>query len=331
MSKVLGLGNALVDLIFRIADDGILEQFALPKGSMTLVDSAKAKYILNTAKNFECEIAAGGSASNTIDGLASLGIDCGYIGKIGKDTYGELFNKELISRHITPWLFYGEQPTGTAITLLSKDAERTFATYLGAAIELKANDLQPEYFKGYSFFHIEGYLVQNHPLILKAVELARQMDLIISIDMASYNVVEVNRDFLSEIIRNYVDIVFANEDEARSFTNEKPNKAVGILSGYCDIAVVKTGKKGSLIQKGNELIKVESIKADLKDTTGAGDLYAAGFLYGLAKGYDLELSGKIGSILGGKVIEIYGARLSEENWSSIKDEINCLLADKNYK
>ena len=331
MSKILGLGNALVDLIFQIEDDAILDQFTLPKGSMTLVDTERARLILNAAQNFECEIAAGGSASNTIDGLASLGIDCGYIGKIGRDTYGELFNKELISRHITPMLFYGKQPTGTAITLLSKDAERTFATYLGAAIELEADDLQPEYFEGYSFFHIEGYLVQNHPLIIKAVKLARRMGLIISIDMASYNIVEANREFLSEIIRKYVDIVFANEEEVRSFTDEKPETAVGILSGYCDIAIVKTGKEGSLIQKGNEMIKVESIKADLKDTTGAGDLYAAGFLYGLVKGYDLELSGRIGSILGGRVIEIYGARLNDENWSSIKDEIDCLLTEKGNK
>ena len=324
MSKVLGLGNALVDLIFKIEDDNILDQFALPKGSMTLVDAAKARLILSITHDHNCEIAAGGSASNTIDGLASLGIDCGYIGKIGRDTYGDLFKKEMISRHISTKLFFGKNRTGTAITLISKDAERTFATYLGAAIELEAEDLDQAYFKGYSFFHIEGYLVNNHALILRAVELARQSGLIISIDMASYNVVAANKDFLTGIIQDYVDIVFANEEEAIALTGEKPVKAVEIISNYCDIAIVKIGKEGSLIQKGNKLIRIESIKADVKDTTGAGDLYAAGFLFGLSKGYSLHLSGTIGSLLGGKVIEVYGARLSDDAWVLIKDEIKSL-------
>ena len=329
MSKVLGLGNALVDLIVKIKDDRILDHFALPKGSMTLVDNQQAKLILNEVKDFNYEIAAGGSACNTITGLANLGIDCGYIGKIGKDTYGELFKKELTSKHISPRLFYGNNPTGTAITLLSRNKERTFATYLGAAVELEKTDLDPEYFKGYTFFHIEGYLVYNHELILKAVELAREIGLIISIDMASYNVVESNKDFLSGIIHDYVDIVFANEEEARSLTNQNPERAVEIISSLCDIAVVKTGKEGSIIQRGKELIKIESIKTEVKDTTGAGDLYAAGFLYGLSNGYNLRHAGKIGSLLGGKIVQVYGARLSENIWSSVKEEIKAYNSGSN--
>lgn len=327
MSKILGLGNALIDLIFQIDNDNILNEFSLPKGSMTLVDSEKAKRILDATKHFKYDIAAGGSASNTIDGLANLGIHCGYIGKIGDDQHGKLFHKELLSKHINPRLFLGRNPTGTAITLLSKDAERTFATYLGAAIELDADDLKPEYFAGYSIFHIEGYLVQNHELILKAVELAKQMGLMISIDMASFNIVEANRDFLSEIIKKYVDIVFANEEEARSFTHEEPKKAVNDLSKYCKIAIVKIGKDGSLIQEGKKRVKVTSTNVTVRDTTGAGDLYAAGYLYGYLKGFDLELCGKIGSLLGGEVIQVYGARIKENNWREIRGKINHLTIE----
>ena len=325
MLKVLGLGNALVDLIFQIEDDQILKEFSLPKGSMTLVDSDKAKKILQATENHKYQIAAGGSASNTIDGLAKLGVQSGYIGKIGKDKYGRLFEKELVSRHIRPNLLYGNNPTGTAITLLSSDAERTFATYLGAAVEMEADELYEKQFKGYSFFHIEGYLVQNHDLILKAVNLAKKADMTISIDMASFTTVDANKDFLLDIVKNYVNIVFANEEEARSFTGEDPEIAAGIISGYCDTAVVKIGKDGSIIHKGSRSIIVPGIKADLKDTTGAGDLYAAGFLYGLSNGYDLEICGKIGSILGGKVIEVYGARLRDESWIDIRGEITRLL------
>jgi sugar/nucleoside kinase (ribokinase family) len=324
MSKVLGLGNALVDIIFQIDNDEILNEFALPKGSMTLVDSAKAKKILRATEGLPYEIAAGGSASNTIDALAKLEIQSGYIGKIGKDNYGDFFKKELISKHVSPILLYGLNPTGTAITLLSKDAERTFATYLGAAIEMIAGELNEVQFKGYSYFHIEGYLVQNHDLILKAVSLAKKAGLTVSIDMASYTTVEANVDFLKEIVKNYVDIVFANEEEARSFTGEEPAAAAKIISGYCDIAVVKMGEEGSIIQDGINTGIIPAIKAELKDTTGAGDLYAAGFLYGLVRGYDLELCGKIGSILGGKVIEVYGARLDDRSWAEIRDEISDL-------
>jgi sugar/nucleoside kinase (ribokinase family) len=326
--KVLGLGNALVDIIFQIEDDRVLDEFSLPKGSMTLVDSLKAKLVLNATKNSKCEVAAGGSASNTIDALANLGVNCGYIGKIGKDSYGELFKNELISRRIHPTLFYGKNPTGTAITLLSPDAERTFATYLGAAIELEAIDFDLDHFKGYSYFHIEGYLVQNHDLIMKAVNLAKESGLTISIDMASFNTVEANREFLFEIIRQYVDIIFANEDEARAFTNEDPENAAEIMSNMCDIVIVKTGEKGAWIRKGDKQLKIPAIKADVKDTTGAGDLFAAGFLYGLCKGYDLELSGKIGSLLGGKIIEVYGARLDQESWNHINKEIAQIIKEQ---
>jgi len=324
MSKVLGLGNALVDLIFQIDDDQILNEFSLPKGSMTLVDSIKAKQILKATENFRCEIAAGGSASNTIDGLAKLGIQSGYIGKIGKDKYGDLFENELLSKHISPDLLYGHNQTGTAITLLSKDAERTFATYLGAAVEMEADELNEEQFEGYSFFHIEGYLVQNHDLILKAVYLAKKFGLTISIDMASFTTVDANKDFLLDIVKEYVKIVFTNEEEARSFTGEEPEDAAKIISEYCDIAVVKIGKEGSIIQDGPNSLKIPGIKAELKDTTGAGDLYASGFLYGLTRGYDLELCGNIGSLLGGKVIEVYGARLKDQSWVEIKEEIKRL-------
>ena len=326
MKKILGLGNALIDLIFKIENDEWLTRFGLPKGSMTLVDEEKARIILNLTQKLDKEIAAGGSASNTINGLARLGVKCGYIGKIGKDEYGEHFSREMSSNHIDPILLFGENQTGTAIALLSPDAERTFATYLGAAIELNADDLTDELFKGYNYFHIEGYLVQNHELIQKAVQLAKKNGLIVSIDMASFNVVEANIDFLTDIIENYIDIVFANEEEAKAFTGKNPKEALNLIATKCEIAVVKIGKDGSLIKRKNEIIHVEGIKAIPRDTTGAGDLYASGFLYGLTKGYDLELSGKIGSLLGGKVIEVYGARLSEEKWMDIMESIKELTS-----
>ena len=159
------------------------------------------------------------------------------------------------------------------------------------------------------------------------MNLSKKAGNIISLDLASFNVVDENLAFLKDIISKYVDIVFANEEEARSFTHEEPKKAVNDLSKYCKIAIVKIGKEGSLIQEGKKLVKVTSTNVTVRDTTGAGDLYAAGYLYGYLKGFDLELCGKIGSLLGGEVIQVYGARLKENSWREIRGKINHLTIE----
>jgi len=154
--------------------------------------------------------------------------------------------------------------------------------------------------------------------VRKAAEMARKAGLTIALDLASFNVVEDHLDFLREIVREYVDIIFANEDEAKAFTGMEPADAIHLLSQMCDIAIVKIGKKGSLIKSSAEFFKVGVIEANAIDTTGAGDLYAAGFLYGYSKNMSLDKCGEIASIIAGKVITVYGARMDENAWSEIK-------------
>jgi len=314
MASIIGLGNALVDIIVFIENDSLLETLELPKGSMTLVDIQKSTDIRKAFEHLDFSIASGGSAANTIHGIAKLGIDTSYIGKIGEDDYGTIFRKDLLESNINPILLPSNTHTGRAVALISPDRERTFATHLGAAIELSAEDLNTKQFQGHDIFHIEGYAVQNHKLLEKAVNLAKNEGLMIAIDMASYNVVEDNLEFLKHIVKEYVDIVFANEEEARSFTGFTPEKALDSLASVCKIAVVKTGKSGSLVKSGNATHLIEALDANVVDTNGAGDIYAAGFLYGLAKGFPLDKCGKAGAILAGKIIEIIGARLDEKSW-----------------
>ncbi|MDD4703140.1 MAG: adenosine kinase, partial [Bacteroidales bacterium] len=210
--------------------------------------------------------------------------------------------------------------TGCAVALVSKDGERTFATYLGAAIELSAQLISKELFQGYDYFHIEGYLIVNHALIRKAIELAKQEGLKVSIDFASYNVVEENLEFLNDICRN-VDIIFANEQEAQAFTNKNAEESLEIISKICEIAVVKIGKKGSLIKSGDKKVVIGKRERTCVDTTGAGDMYAAGFLAGLCMGKGLEDCGQMGSILASEVIEVYGAKMDSTAWERIRKEI----------
>lgn len=321
MEKILGIGNALVDIMTKIEDDAFLSKFELPKGSMQLVDQDFVKTITAASKQFEKHQASGGSAANTIHGLARLGIETGFIGKVGEDELGNFFYDDLKKSKIKPHLLKSNVASGRAIALVSKDSERTFATSLGAAIELDAADLLEDMFAGYKYLHIEGYLVQNHQLITKAAELAKAHGLKISLDLASFNVVEDNLEFLQSFTKNYIDIIFANEEEAKAFTGKAPEEALKDLAKQCEIAVVKIGDQGSLIMQNDKIIKVEPIKAAPVDTTGAGDAYAAGFLYGLVRNYDLARCGHIGSVLSGKVIETIGAKMTDEMWTDIAESI----------
>lgn len=212
------------------------------------------------------------------------------------------------------------------VFITAPNAERTFAVYLGAALELVPEDLKPEYFEGYDFFHIEGYLVQNQALMRRAVELAKAAGCKISIDMASYNVVESNYAFLHDIVENYVDIVFANETEAMAFTGKQPREALDEIASQCEIAVVKVGKDGSMVKSGDEFHFIEAWPAKPVDATGAGDTYAAGFIYAYSLGMPLRVCGEVGSIIAAKVVEVIGTKIDIPRWKAAKQEIRELIA-----
>jgi len=324
MANIIGLGNALVDIIVFIDKDELLEQLELPKGSMQLVDIARSGRIRKACEHLPQSFASGGSAANTIHAVARLGADASFIGKIGKDDYGILFREDLEKHNIRPILFYSETHSGRAVALISPDKERTFATHLGAAVELSSDDIKKEHFSGHSIFHIEGYTVQDHALLEKTLMIARDQGMTISIDMASYNVVEENIEFLQYIVKEYVDIVFANEEEAKSFTGKNPEEALEEIAEMCRIAVVKVGKDGSMVKSGENVHRIPAIPAEVVDTNGAGDIYAAGFLYGYSQNWPLHKCAAAGGILAGKLIEITGARLSEEGWEKALEMINKL-------
>ncbi len=325
MKKILGMGNALTDILLQIDNDEVLFSLNLLKGGMQLINTERSHEINDAVSNYSKKMATGGSASNTINGITRLGMKGGFVGKVGKDDIGLFFTNDSINNGVKPHLLLSETPSGHCTVLVSPDSERTLCTYLGAACELEASDLKPEMFQGYDIFHIEGYLVQNHDLIRTAVRMAKQEGLKVSVDLASYNVVEENLDFLLEIIEQYVDIVFANEEEARAFTGNEPEEALNLISRHCEIAVVKVGKDGSFIKSGDETIQIQPRIANCIDTTGAGDLYASGFLFGLANNFSLEVCGKIGSLISGNVVEVLGAKMSDEVWETILSEIKELV------
>ncbi|MDR0955217.1 MAG: adenosine kinase [Rikenellaceae bacterium] len=323
--KIIGLGNALADILTQIASDEPLRALGFGRGSMNLVGRDTHERIDTLTHGLEHRVVSGGSAANTMRGLARLGVTCSYIGKIGPDTVGDFMKNEMRSLGVRPQLIETPTPTGRCRVLISPDGERTMATFLGAAVELTPEEITPEMFAGYDILHIEGYLVQNHALIRGAVEKAKAAGLRVSLDMASYNVVEENLLFLKELVVESVDLLFANEDEARAFTGKEPHEAVREIGALCEIAVVKIGAAGSLIHANGQVIAVAASPAQVVDTTGAGDLYATGFLYGLSHGLPLSLCGQIGSLVAAKAIETVGPSITEDHM----EEIRQWLADLN--
>lgn len=326
MKSILGIGNALTDILAVLPDDSFLAKFGLPKGSMQHVDEQTGDKIWETLKQMGVQYVPGGSAANTIAGASIFGMKSGFIGKVGDDELGSIFKAGQQEIGIEPVLLKGTSSSGRAMVFVTApNAERTFAVYLGAALELVPEDLKADFFKGYDYFHIEGYLVQNHSLVRRAVELAKEAGSIISIDLASYNVVEENLDFLRDIVENYVDIVFANETEAKSFTGKEPREALDEIATMCSIAVVKLGPDGSMVKSGDVYHKIEPCPAKSIDATGAGDLYAAGFLYSHSLGMSVDVCGNVGSVISSKVVEVIGSKMDTQRWEDANGQIRRLL------
>ena len=297
---------------------------------MSLVDSELQSQISKEVAGLPHSLSLGGSADNTIRAMARLGSEVGFIGKVGHDNTGDRFEQALHNLGIEGKIFRGDNPSGKCISLVSPDGERTMLTYLGAAAEMHAEDISPAIFEGYDCLYIEGYLVQEHSLIETAIRTAKECGLQVAIDLASFNVVEENLEFLRGIVAKYIDIVFANEDEARVFSGEEePINALQYISEICDLVIVKIGTKGALIKHKGEVIHIGIMAAAKRvDTTGAGDFYAAGFMYGLCEGLSLRQCGTIGAITAGKVIEVVGPTLGEEAWSDIEVLVNRVKTEK---
>ena len=330
MKRVIGIGNALTDVLVNLRNEDVLHNHNIARGSMSLVDTALQSEISKEVAGLPHSLSLGGSADNTIRAMARLGSEVGFIGKVGHDNTGDRFEQALRNLGIEGKIFRGESPSGKCISLVSPDGERTMLTYLGAAAEMHAEDITPTIFEGYDCLYIEGYLVQEHSLIETAIRTAKEQGLQVAIDLASFNVVEENLEFLRGIVAKYIDIVFANEDEARVFSGEEePINALQYISEMCDLVVVKIGTKGALIKHKGEVIHIGIMAAAKRvDTTGAGDFYAAGFMYGLCEGLSLRQCGTIGAITAGKVIEVVGPTLGEEAWNDIEVLVNRVKTEK---
>lgn len=309
---VLGVGNAIVDILAR-ADDAFLQSQGMAKGGMALVDEQQAEALYGQMTN-RLE-ASGGSAANSIAGIASFGGTAAFIGRVRNDDLGATFGRDLQSLGIAFETSAATSGPSTArcMILVTPDAQRTMNTCLGASAELGEDDISETLVAASQITYLEGYLFDPPPAkaaFRKAAKLAREAGRKVALTLSDSFCVERHRDAFLELIREHVDIVFANEAEIASlYPGSDLGQAASTLAGQVDIAAITRSEKGSLLVHGQERIDVPAVPVQqVVDTTGAGDLYAAGLLFGLTHGKPLGECGRLGSVAAAEIISHFGAR-----------------------
>lgn len=317
---VLGIGNAIVDVLAH-ADDAFLQAHDLAKGSMTLIDEARAESIYaDMAAAVEC---SGGSAANSMVGIASLGGSAAYIGKVHDDQLGGIFAHDIRAsgvRYETAAADSGP-PSGRCLVLVTPDAQRTMGTFLGASSTLDEEDIDADLVAASKVVYLEGYLwdpPEAKRAFLRAARLARQSRRKVALSLSDPFCVDRHRESFVELVRDHVDLLFANEQEILSlYRADSFEEAVRQLGTHCDAAALTRGAAGSVILSGSERVEVAAAPIDkLVDTTGAGDLYAAGFLHGWTRGQSPAECGRLGSLAAAEIISHVGARpeISLREW-----------------
>ena len=315
---IVGVGSALIDILAH-EDEEFLSKTGAVKGGMTYVKKEFIDHTLSLSSQAPV-LVPGGSACNTVVGVGKLGGVARFIGKCGAGAMGEFFENDLRRQNVEPALLRSDAPTGRVLSIITPDAQRSMFTFLGASAETNPQDINPESFANAAIVHIEGYLLFNLELILTVLKTAKSAGARVSLDLASFNVVKESREQLQHIVESYVDILIANEDEALAYTGHRDEAlAIKALAANVEIAILKVGKRGSFIARGDRVVPIQpKTGAPVIDTTGAGDLWAAGFLYGLVNGYPLEQCGRLGSACGYEVCRVVGANIPDKGWERIR-------------
>ena len=320
---VLGIGNAIIDVLAD-ADEKFLSQHELNKGSMTLVDAETSNKIYSSMNN-KVQM-SGGSAANTIFGLAQLGCKGAFIGKRSNDELGNIFYSDLTQSGIifntSP--LQTEEPSARCLIMVTSDAERTMATFLGSSSKLKTEDINEKDIEASKIIYLEGYLFdppEAQEAFILAAEFAKKHDTKVSFTLSDAFCVERHKDKMRSFVQNNVDILFCNEGELKALYNSTSiGDALESLKDEVDIGVVTKGEEGAIIVEKDSVHEIEAFQTKVIDTTGAGDFFAAGFLAGISKSYNLVKAGMLGAACSSEIISHYGGRPENELREYVKNK-----------
>jgi len=309
---VFGMCNALFDLQAEV-DDSVLAELGLDKGAMMLLDEAQQQSIVPRIYTHIVNTEAGGSGANTMFGVALLGGTACYTSRVGTDEHAQMYRIGLAERGVKPNLGAGEGATGISLIFVTPDAQRTMCTYLGRSRELEAADVSLEDLRASKYLYVTGYLwdTENQKeAVLHAMREANRAGVKVALSLSDPFCVHRHKDDFLQLIREHVDLLFGNAEEAQALTDTTtPREAVAALAQYSDIAVVTMDRDGSVIQRGSEVVETPVYPVTAVDTTGAGDMFAAGILYGLTQGLPLDVTGRIASFTAARVVAKLGPRL----------------------
>ena len=323
--KVIGIGNALLDVLLRLDSDSVLANMGVKKGAMDLIDESRMVDIQKVQSGLQRSEVPGGSVCNTMRAMARLGAEVGYIGKIGNDDIGKIYEEETRRAGVKPFFVHAKGISGCSTVFISPDGERTMATFLGPAATLSDGEIPDDILKQYDCLYMEGYLISDEQLFLPMLRRAKKLGLKVALDLSNFNIVNGFKDLLKEVVPEYVDILFSNESEAEAYTGLSEREAINVISKDVEVSIVTIGKDGVLLSDNNRVIHNPALDSNVVDTTGAGDNFAAGFLFGYSQDASLEQSAQIGTILSSNVIETVGAQIEEERWEQIKLKVDCIL------
>ena len=319
MCDVVGIGNALLDIVIEV-DNTTLRELHLTKGKMHLIDKEMSGRIRSRLEKKPITMVPGGCAANTIAGLASIGGSSALFGRVGADPFGETYERETRAAGVTTILARETLAmTGHAIALITPDGERTFATHLGAANHFSKADVSEQRIADAEILHLEGYQLGDERLretMLHAATLAHKHKTRVSIDVGDAAFITHHHAVFLSFIKEHADIVFMNEHEAHALTGKEEDESLAEIRKHCSLAVLKLGERGSKIY-GAAPLTIPVTRTIVVNTNGAGDMYAAGILFGLVQKMSLEHAGRIASFAAARVVASPGARLER----SIKDEI----------
>jgi sugar/nucleoside kinase (ribokinase family) len=309
-----------MDIIVQVKDED-LQELNLTKGIMHLIDSSRQRELLDYFRDHQHVVELGGSAMNAIRTLAYLECQTLFTGMICNDHYGERIQSRMGDLGITSRLSFSNEPTGTCIILVTPDHERTMNTFLGASRLYGNKHIPHDDIAEAEVFHFSGYqwdTDSQKEAIYGAIKTAKSSGALISFDVADPFVVKHHREDFIKLIEEDADIVFANREEAKCLYHSSPEEAAGRIAQTGSTAVIKLGADGAMVQRGDHSFLVDPIETEVIDTTAAGDMFAAGFLYGLIKNQPLEKSGYFAALLASDVISRLGARVSAESILKIK-------------
>ena len=329
---IIGAGSPIVDLLVQVEEEHI-GSIAGEKGGMELVDSDTIDMLVRQCGT-EFTQAPGGAAANTISAASRLGLKTTFIGMVGSDDTGSMYLDSFtkIGCDTSRFIRHARVKTACCLSMITPDSERTMRTHLGAAAELKPDNIRAEDFAGCKYLYVEGYLLFNRDLITTIIAKAREAGCKVAMDFGSFEMIHAAKDFLPQMLKDSIDVILANEEEAEAFTGQKSaEEAARILGDLCEVAVVKRGRKGSIIRGGDITCTVDPISPDrVVDSTGAGDMCAAGIMYGIVKELPLSVCGELGSIMGGNAVRYIGSIPPEEEWPHIRKAIEKTISQGVY-